>query len=406
MSLLQGYRVLECGLIMQGPLTATALADLGADVIKVESTDSPDPIRGNEQFWGIDMRLRSELGEVNICFESVNRGKRGMTLNLKSERGRALLYALVKQCDVFIQNWSPRVSTQLGFDYESVRAHNPRIVYLESTGFGTSGPYSGAPGMDPVGAGFSGLMYLPSAEAKEPQYPIGGFGDNSGALMGVAAILAALLARERTGEGQHLEVSQIGALFWLESLPVIGATATGNVMARVPRERERNPLFNIYRCADERWIVLGEWQPERKLADFYMALGRSDLWTDARFNSFRGILENHVELIAVLDRVFAGRPSGEWIAALSERSILVGPVNTVLEATREPQMLANGYLQEYDHPGYGPIRAAALPIKCGGTPLPIAGAAPSWGQHTEEVLMELLGLEWEDLTALRDAGVI
>jgi CoA:oxalate CoA-transferase len=400
MTLLQGIRVLDCGLMAQGPLTATALADLGAEVIRVEPSDSADPLRGNEEIFGIDLRRRTDAGELHLGFEPYNRGKRGITLNLKTEKGREILYELAQHCDVFVQNWSRRVAVQLGFDYETIKTHNPQIVYLESNAFGSEGPDRDAPGLDAVGVGFSGLMHLAALEGEEPRYPAGGIGDAAGALMGLVAILAGLTKRERSGAGQHLEVSQVGALLWLETLPVLAATVTGLQMAAPKRERARNPLFNLYRSEDDRWIILGEWQPERRLADFYQIIGRQDLMEDARFNSFQGVMENGAALITILDEAFSKRSAEQWIRDLRAKGILVSAVNSVPEAVRSEQVLANGYVQEYEHPGYGVVAAAALPIKVDGRPLPIAGAAPAWGEHTVEVLTEFCELGMDDIAKL------
>ena len=406
MTLLQGIRVLDCGTMGQGPLTATALADLGAEVIRVEPSDSADPLRANEELWGIDLRRRTESGELHLGFECYNRGKRGITLNLKSEKGREILYALVKQCDVFLQNWSQRVASELGFDYETIRSHNPQIIYLESTAFGSEGPDRDAPGIDAMGAGFSGLMHLAAFEGEEPRYPAGGLGDAAGALMGLSAILAGLMKRGQTGTGQHLEVSQIGALLWLESMPAMAATVTGLQMSAPKRESAANPFFNFYRTADDRWLILGEWQAGRKLADLYQIMGRPDLMDDSKFNSFEGVMKNSAALITILDEVFRTRSASEWILDLRARGVLVSPVNSVPEAVRSEQVLANGYVQQYQHPNYGPVSAAALPIKVDGRPLPIAGAAPGWGEHTVEVLSEFCELEIEQIAELYAEEVI
>jgi len=406
MGLLSGVRVIDCGLMGQGPLAATALADLGADVIRVEPSDGRDPLRGNEQLWGVSLRRRTEAGELHLGFEPYNRGKRGITLNLKSEKGRNILYQLARKSDVFLQNWSSRVARELRFDYVSLKEQRSDIVYLDITAFGSEGPLKDAPGIDAVGVGFSGLMYLASPEGSEPHYPVGGLGDAAAALLGVTAILGGLFHRERTGEGSYLEISQAGALIWLETLPVLAAAVTGEQMRAGPRNREHNPFFNFYGCRDGRWIILGEWQPERKLADIYDAIGRKELLEDERFNSFHAILANNAALIDVLDSAFATRDAAEWLQTLGERGIFVSPVNTVIDAVNSEQARANGYIQEYEHPAYGPVRAAAFPIKRDGTAPPIAGAAPGWGEHTVEVLTELCGLDADEIARLYEEGIL
>ncbi|MEX1195458.1 MAG: CoA transferase [Dehalococcoidia bacterium] len=406
MGLLSDVRVIDCGLMGQGPLVATALADLGAEVIRVEPSNSTDPLRGNEKLWGVPLRLRTEAGELHLGFEPYNRGKRGITLNLKSEKGKNILYQLTRQSDVFMQNWSSRVAHELRFDYESIREQRPDIVYLDIAAFGSEGPLKDAPGIDAVGVAFSGLMYLASPEGSDPAYPVGGLGDAAAALTGVAAVLGGLFHRERTGEGSNLETSQAGSLIWLESLAVMAAATIGEDMRARPRDREQNPFFNFYGCRDGRWIILGEWQPERKIADLYDAIGRPELIDDSHFNSFSAILANNVALIEILDAAFATRDASEWLLTLAERGIFVSQVNTLTEAVSSEQSLANGYIQQYEHPKYGTVRAAAFPLKHNGTASPIAGAAPEWGEHTVEVLTELCGLDVGEIAALYEEGVL
>jgi formyl-CoA transferase len=177
-------------------------------------------------------------------------------------------------------------------------------------------------------------------------------------------------------------------------------------MRAKPRNREHNPFFNFYGCRDGRWIILGEWQPERKIADLYTAIGRQELLGDERFNSFDAILANNAALIEILDSTFATRDAADWLRTLGELGIFVSPVNTVTEAVNSEQARANGYIQEYAHPECGPIRAAAFPIKRNGAASPMAGAAPTWGEHTVEVLTEVCGLGVDEIATLYEEGVL
>ncbi|MGE0538650.1 MAG: CaiB/BaiF CoA transferase family protein [Dehalococcoidia bacterium] len=407
MKFLEGIKVIDCGTMGQGPLTGTALADLGADVIRIEPAQATDPLRANEQLWGVRLRFPTrDGGEIHLGFEPYNRGQRGMTLNLKSSGGQQLLRKLVSQSDVFIQNWSRRVASGLKLDYDSLRTAKRDIVYLESSAFGSAGPDRDAPGLDAMGVAFAGLMYLSSPHGSPPQYPAGGLGDAAAALTGVAAILGALFRKARTGEGANVEISQAGALIWLESLPILAASVTKSAMRARPRSSEANPLFNFYRCRDERWIMLGEWQPERKLKELYSELGLARLQEDERFNTFAAIRQHHTELIAELDAAFAQKNSSDWIALLRRHQILVSVVNSVTDLIDNEQARANGYIQDYPHPVYGNISTAVFPMKCDGVALTPAGAAPAWGQHTTEILAEWCGLGIDEVASLYAAGTL
>lgn len=407
MTLLQGIRIVDCGTMAQGPLTATALADLGADVIRVEPAHSADPLRGNEQLWGVRLRVTSAIGEeLSLGFEPYNRGQRGVTLNLKSDAGQRILSAVVARSDVFMQNWSLRVASALRLDYESVREANENIVYLESSAFGSDGPDRDAPGLDAMGVAFAGLMYLAAPEGSDPQYPAGGLGDAAAALTGVAAVLAGLFHKARTGKGVHIETSQAGSLIWLESLPILAASVTKTPMRAQPRAAESNPFFNFYLCRDRRWLMLGEFQPERKLKELYTELGLDRLLEDSRFNNFRSIREHNRELISELNRVFSQADASDWVARLRGHHILVSLVNSVTDLMENAQARANGYIQDYQHPVAGTVSAAVLPLKVDGVPLRVAAPAPAWGEHTAEVLADWCGLSAEEVAELYAQGAL
>jgi crotonobetainyl-CoA:carnitine CoA-transferase CaiB-like acyl-CoA transferase len=405
MHLLDGIRVIDCGAIMQGPMTGAVLSDLGADVIKIESVDSRDPVRTVRQQWGVDLLQRRGDSEIHLGFEAVNRGKRAIALDLKSSQGHSILSALVARSDVFVHNWSPRVAEQLRIDYPSIYRDNPAIVYLDSTAYGSSGPLGSTPAVDAETIAFAGFMYLASANATEPQWPVGAIGDCAAGLMGAVGVLAALLSRTQTGLGQQLETSQLGTLMWLQSLPVLAATVAGIQMTRPRREEEPNPIFNLYCCGDGKWIVISEWMLDKRLSAFYDAIGRPDLLSDPRFGTREAVLANHRTLIEVLDSVFASAPSALWLQRLQGARILAGPVHTTLEAVAEAQLNANGYLQHYSHATFGDVAVAALPIKQAGTPVTVPGQAPAWGQDTVSILEEL-GYDGAGISELLHQGVV
>jgi crotonobetainyl-CoA:carnitine CoA-transferase CaiB-like acyl-CoA transferase len=236
---------------------------------------------------------------------------------------------------------------------------------------------------------------------------VGGIADQMGAIMLAYGVLTALLARERFGVGQEVDASHLGSMMMLQGLNVSARLMMGFAMPRVPRKYQANPLWNHYRCKDGKWICLGMLQPDRYWADFCRAVGRPELATDERFVDLRVRAANAPAAIELLDEVFATKPLGEWMSLLrASGDFIFSQVNAVEDLPDDPQVKANDYVVDFDHPRHGPTQVLGLPVRLRRTPGSIRLPAPEFGEHSEQILTELLGYTWERVAELKDAEVI
>lgn len=400
---LEGIRVLDWTQWQQGPGAAALLGDLGAEVIKIEERVRGDPGRGvaplrvfeiSKDWW-------------NYYFENLNRNKKSITLDLKKEKGKEVLYRLVKKSDVFIHNFRGGVAERLGVDYETLSYYNPKLIYAHATAYGPEGPDALKPGMDVLFQARSGLMASIGDPHCPPHVAPVGLADQIGASVLVNGILAALLARERTGVGQKVETSGMGSAIWAQIHTIAAVAMINAPIPRRGRKEQANPLWNHYQCQDGKWIMLCMPTPDLYWVNFCKALGREDLATDPRFKDGFKIAENHRELINILDDIFMTKPRDEWLKIFDEAGdFIVGPVNTPYEVCNDPQVIANQYITEFDHPSYGRIRVMGIPIRFSRTPCKLRLPAPELGQHTEEVLLEIGEYSWEEIEKLREEEVI
>ena len=399
---LDGMRVIDWTIWQQGPVCSTMLGDLGADVIKVEERVGGDPGRGMAKMSGIDMS-----DKPNFYFEANNRNKRGITVDLKKPEGREIIYRLVETADVFVQNFRKGVAERLGLGYAELRKRNPRLIYATATGYGPEGPESGDPSFDQLGLARSGIM-LACGEPEMPPLAIaGGIADQMGAIMLAYGVMAALLARERFGVGQEVDGSHLGSMMALQGLSVSARLMWGFAIPRMPRKFQANPLWNHYQCQDGRWICLGMLQPDRYWAQFCRVVGRPELATDERFADLRVRAANAGAAIEILDEVFAGKPLAEWLRILrAGGDFIFCQVNAVDDLPNDPQVTANDYVVDFDHPRHGATQVIGLPVRLSATPGSIRLPAPEFGEHTEQILTETLGYTWEQVAALKEREVI
>jgi crotonobetainyl-CoA:carnitine CoA-transferase CaiB-like acyl-CoA transferase len=399
---LEGIRVIDWTIWQQGPVAAAMLGDLGADVIKVEERVGGDPGRGVARMAGLDLSDRP-----NFYFEANNRNKRGITLDLKKPEALEIVYRLVAKSDVFVQNFRKGVADRLGLGYEALKAHNPKIIYASATGYGMEGPESGDPSFDYLGLARSGIMLAAGEPDMPPLAIAGGVADQMGAIMLAYGVMAALMARERFGVGQQVDASHLGSMTWLQGLSVAARLMMGFAIPRQSRSATINPLWNHYRCADGRWIALGMLQPDRQWKDFCRAIGADEAAEDPRLATMQDRAGRATEVIALLDGIFATRSCSEWVKILREGGdFIFTPLNSVDDLPDDPQVQLNRYVDDFDHPVYGPTKVVGLPVRLSKTPGRIDRPAPEFGQHTEEVLTEILGYSWEDVGRLKAADVL
>ncbi|MFT4280642.1 CaiB/BaiF CoA transferase family protein [Microbacterium sp.] len=389
---LSGIRVIDCSIAMAGPFAAQRLGDLGADVIKVE------PTRGEWQRFASAGGAQGNA--VNVSFLSLNRNKRSLAVDLKAEAGQRVVRELVATADVFLQNYRPGVAARLGLDYETLREVNPSLVYVSMSGYGEDGPYRDRPGQDLLLQAMSGAM-LSAGRAGEPPSPAGQFlADAVTASTAFEAVLAALLHRERTGEGQLVTVNMLDALTTLQMQELSVYT-----VGHVPQERGSQPNAHVYIRAPYGVFAT---------ADGYIALGFADLETLGAVigePSFAG-LDPEVEGWSHRDELYektaaalSTRTSAEWLDALLDAGIWAGPVYGYADLVDDPQIVHNGTFVEYEHPTEGTVKTPGFPYRFSRTPARIDRAAPLVGEHTSEILGEL-GYGGGDVATLLADGVL
>lgn len=391
---LGGLRVLDLSRILSGPFCTMTLADLGADVIKIENSGTGDDTRS----WGPPY-----LGDEAAYFLSVNRNKRGLAVDLKSTEGAELVRRLARTADVVVENFRPGTVARLGLGYEQVSADNPGVVYASISGYGQTGPYSQEPGYDAIAQALSGVMSV-TGENDGPPVRVGVSGaDLAAGMWTTIGVLAALRERERTGVGQWVDVSLLdGQIAWLTYVAG-GYFATGHVPDRYGSAHPTIVPYQAFPTADGHiMIAAGNDDLWRRFAK---AIGLGELAEDSRFATNPDRVRNRDELLPAIERVLALRSAQEWSTILAEAAVPSGPINTVDQALSHPQVVSRGMIEETEHPSAGSVRTVAAPIKLSADPPRTRCAPPQHGQHTDEVLAGL-GVDGDRLAELREKGVV
>jgi len=391
---LDGVRVLDLTRFMAGPFGTAMLADYGADVIKVEPPGDGDGARA----WGPPF-----AGGESIYFLSVNRNKRSLTLNLRHPDGVALLLKLADRADVLVENFTPGTMGRLGIGEEVLRARNPRLIYCAISGFGQTGPYRDRSAFDLILQGMGGVMGTTGEEGGAPVRVGIPIADIAGGMYAAYAIALALLARDRSGVGQSLDVSLMDAqISWLSYYVGI-YLASGEIPPRRGSAHATVVPYQAFTCADGRSITLGTGN-DRLFRRFCEVAGTT-LADDPRFLTNPDRIRHRAELIPMLEALFRTRPASAWLEALLAAGVPCGPIYTVDEIVEDPQVRAREMLVEVDHPSAGRITVPGLPVKCSGTPGSIRRPPPRLGEHTEEVLSEV-GIPAGEILRFRSQGVI
>ena len=401
---LDGVRIIDWTIWQQGPVSTMMLADLGAEVIKIEERVGGDPGRGVLSIAGA---LVGATSGPNFYFEANNRHKQSLTLDLKNPKATEIVYQLAEKSDVFVQNFRKGVADKLGIGYAALSERNPQLIYASASGYGPFGPDSGEPSFDYMGLARSGIMTAVGEPQMEPLSIAGGIADQMGAIMLAYGVMAALLAREKYGMGQEVDISHLGSMTALQGLNVACKTILGKEFKRIPRAAAPSPLWNHYKCGDGKWICLAMPQQERYWADFCKVLGIEQVLDDPRFATMGDRADNAKDLIPILDAAFASQPRDAWMKALKEGGdFIYTVVNNIADLPTDEQMLANEYIVDYDHPRIGKTQLVGVPVRLSKTPGDPKGAAPEFGEHTELILTELLDYSWEDVAKLREEDVI
>ena len=396
--LLDGIRVLDAASFIAGPVATTVMAELGADVIKIEPPG------------GDSYRIRNTgypASPYNFPWIVDNRNKRGVAIDLRSADGQDVLHRLVRGTDVFVTNVPIDARARLRVRYEDLAPLNPRLIYASVTAYGERGAEASRPGFDSTALwARTGLMDLvrPSPEAA-PSRSLPGMGDHPTGLTLFGAIMAALYQRERTGRGTMVSTSLMANGLWWNAIQVQGILCGARTLVRPPREQAVSALANLYRCRDGRWFLLSLTADERRWPDLAACVGRTDLTADPRFATIQARRVHAGELIAILDEVFAKKDWAEWRAILERSGIAFGAVATLDDIAGDRQMVDSGALVPIDDPRAGATLTVSSPFEIAGQEKAKATMAPGIGEHTTAVLREA-GFAGAEIQRLLQIGAV
>ena len=387
---LEGTRVLELGTFITGPCAGMLLADLGADVVKIEQPGKGDPFRGYE-------------GQLySPSFRSFNARKRSLTLDLKTAQGREVLGRLVLEADVLIENFRPGVLASLDYGWDRLHELNQRLVYCSITGFGSAGPYVDRPCYDTVAQALSGYLSQ-SVDPENPQVVGPALADAVSGMYAAYGVLGALVERGRTGKGRHVEVAMLDSLIALGTSSFAGFFATGKIPG--PMSRPRISQSYALKCADGKLIALHLAAVDKFFQSLTVAIERAELASDARFTSTKLRGTNYEALTAELQSVFQQHPVAHWLARLTEHDVPHAPIATIEEVCADPQVKYNEVFQKLFHPIQGEVMNVRRPVLYDGDRDAGAVPPPMLGEHSESILHEL-GYGKEAVEVMKRDGVI
>src|SRR5215510_6471299 len=386
--------VVDLSRILSGPVCTMLLADMGAEVVKVE----PPPSGDDSRQWGPPF-----IGGISTYFLSVNRNKKSLSLNLKTAEGRRVLWKLIERADVFIENFRPGVLEKLGFGFDALAKVNRRLIYCSISGFGQNGPYRNRPGYDVIAQGESGVMDLTGYPDGPPAKLGASLADIMAGLYGVNGILLALLARHKTGKGQHVDVGLLDGMVSTLTYHALIYLTTGRSPKRAGTRHPSIVPYESFQARDG--FVNVAVTNQKQWENFCTVFGFPGIATDERFETMKARLAHYGELRPMIERVVSKMTRAEVIAAMSEVGIPAGPINTVGEILEDPQIHAREMVVELAHPEYGPLKVLGIPMKFSSTPGVVENAPPKFGEHNKEVLTKL-GFSEDEITLFEKSGVI
>lgn len=393
---LDGIRVLDLTQVLFGPFATMLLSDLGAEVIKIERPEVGDIARGN----GPVVRGQSTY------FISLNRGKKSVTLNLASQRGVGVFLQLVESADVLVENFRPGTMEKLGLSYEKVREHNPCIVYVAGSGFGQYGPYTSKPAFDVIVQAMGGILSITGEEGGPPVRPGVSYGDITAGLFLCVATLAALQERYRSGEGQFVDISMLDCQVTAQENAFVRYLNTGEIPHALGTRHPVITPFQVFPTRDGYVAVALRGGIKDQWPLFCAAIDRVDIIDDPRFEDGWARTQHYAVLEPILTEAMKTRTTQEWIEEMERAGIPCGPVNNIAQAAVDPQIKARDMIIEVEHPEAGKFRIVNTPFKFSRTPYKVTRASPDLGEHTQDILSQLLGMGHQEIKSLKDSGVI
>lgn len=392
---LEGIRVVDLTRILAGPYCTMMLGDMGAEVIKIEHPQGGDDTRG----WGPPF-----LNGVSTYFISINRNKKSLTLNLKDERGKDLLRDLIRKGDVVVENFRPGTLDKLGFSWEEIHRINPAVIFASLSGFGQTGPRKNEPGFDVVIQGEGGIMSITGEPDGPPSKFGASIGDITAGMLAAQGVLLSLYHREKTGVGQMVDVGMLDGQVALLTYHANNYFGTGKLPPRRGNKHPSITPYETYKCKDGYFnLGVGNDSLWRRFCD---AMELAEIKEDPKFAINKDRVDNRLELQEILDPFFAEKTVGETIETLRGAGIPCGPINNLEQVLNEPQILAREMVVDIDVPIAGPTKVTGVPIKLSETPGAVRTPPPTLGQHTEEVLESVLGMDEAQRNVLRDEGVV
>jgi CoA:oxalate CoA-transferase len=391
---LEGIRVLSFARALAGPYATMLLGDLGAEIIKIEDPRTGDTARRNGPF----------IQGIGSYFLSVNRGQKSLTLDLRHEKARQIVFDLVRKADILVENFRPGVMARLGFGYEGISKQNPKIIYASLSGFGQTGPYAAKPAFDMIAQGMGGTVSI-TGEAGRPPVRVGfSIGDIGAALFTAVAILAALHEREKSGKGQWIDVAMVDSQVALCENAFARYFATGEIPQPLGSRHPLMTPFQIFSTKDGNIVLITVREEQWK--EFCKISGREDLSTDGRFQSHVDRIAHYQEFEPRMNDLMKTKTTQEWMDLLEPAGIMCGPVNHIAQAAEDRHIQQRGMVIEVDHPRVGKLKAVGTPMKFSRTPCRIEKASPDLSQHTQEILNGLLGMATEEIEELKKQKVI
>lgn len=391
---LESLTVLSFGRVLSGPYAAMLMADMGAEVIKIENPAHGDLSRNNGPY----------IDDLSSYFLSINRGKKSFTLNLRHQKAKGLIKNLVQKVDILLENFRPGTMQKMGFDYDTVKELNPRLIYVSISGFGQYGEYYQKPAYDLIAQAMGGTVSI-TGEPGRPGVRVGySIGDLGAALYAATATMAALYEREKSGMGQHIDIAMLDSQVALCENAFARFFATGKTPQPTGSKHPLVVPFQIFPTKTDDMVIVNfkndDW------ASLCQAIDRKDWIEDKRFETMKNRIDNYAKLEPMLTDIFRQKSRDEWLAIFERAGVIASSVNNIKQVVADPHVNSREMIIEVDHKRLGSLKAVGTPMKFSRTPCNIKKASPDLGEHTHEILKERLSLSLEDIAKLKEEGAI